>query len=197
MADQLSMTIIPRLFAAGLSLDNASSRLRVSTTAHATALTAGHIDDAIRILDQAIKEIRAIVFPATERDAVEGADLPGRLQAVVADMAAVLGFPPLVSLSSALTDAVPHDMGDDLVVALRESLANVVRHARARSVEVTVTTSPHRLTLEVADDGVGLGRMHRGRELRCAQQRAEYHSGTFQTTTPDHGGTRVVWSVPL
>jgi len=197
IAAALSTNIVQRLFAAGLALDGASSGLRTSTTVQATIITAHHVDNAVRILDETINEIRAIIFPGTERGAAEGPNLPGRLQAVVTDMAAVLGFPPSVFLSAALTGAVPRDLGDDLVVALRESLANVVRHARARSVAVSVRMIPGRLSLEVTDDGVGIGRMSRNRGLRFMQERAEQHSGTLWTSTLDHGGTRVVWSVPL
>ncbi|WP_433505387.1 sensor histidine kinase [Pseudonocardia halophobica] len=197
IAAELSNNIVHRLFAAGLSLNSAASRLRTSTTVHATSLTAGHIDDAIRILDETINEIRTILFPPTERRLAEGDDLLRRLQAIITDMAAVLGFPPSVFLAAALGGFVPQELGNDLVIALRESLANVVRHACARSVSISVEVTPGRLTLEVTDDGVGISTKTRNRGLREMRQRAEHHSGSFSISTSDCGGTRVVWSVPM
>ena len=46
--------------------------------------------------------------------------------------------------------------GEQLLAVLRESLSNVIRHAEASSVDVTLAAGTE-LVLVVSDDGVGPG----------------------------------------
>lgn len=198
IAAELYDSVIHRLFAAGLSLHSAAGRLRTSTASESTSVAAAHIGDAVRTLDEAIGEIRAALYPAPARYRRAGrTNLPARLEAVVADMAAVLGFTPSTRMPAALADAVPTVIGDDLVIALREALANIVRHARARSATVTVEVETRHVTLQVVDDGVGVGADAWRGGLADLQARAEHHGGTLSTNSPDRPGTRLVWSVPM
>lgn len=63
----------------------------------------------------------------------------------------------LTSFSAA---TLPHRLSRDVETAVyritQEALTNVARHARARSVQVTLGVEGDRLRLEVEDDGVGL-----------------------------------------
>jgi signal transduction histidine kinase len=79
---------------------------------------------------------------------------------------------------------------------LREALTNVARHAGAGTAEVSVTTTAGGLTLEVSDDGRGIGDVTRSSGLANMRRRAENHGGTFRTTPGDPSGTRLSWSVP-
>ncbi len=83
---------------------------------------------------------------------------------------------------------------------LREALSNVVRHAAATCVEVSVVLRPDgELVGTVTDDGVGPGRGERpgGRGLANMARRAEALGGSAHIGMGrDRKGTRVTWSVP-
>lgn len=63
-------------------------------------------------------------------------------------------------LTSFTAATLPHRLPRDVETAIyritQEALTNVARHARARSVQVTLGVEGDRLRLEVEDDGVGL-----------------------------------------
>jgi signal transduction histidine kinase/ligand-binding sensor domain-containing protein len=87
-----------------------------------------------------------------------------------------------------------------LFLLVKEALHNVVKHARARSVEVSVSRRGRRLLVTVTDDGVGLGGAPTstdGRGLASMSSRAGSLYGTFRTERPAAGGTRLVVDVPL
>jgi signal transduction histidine kinase len=78
---------------------------------------------------------------------------------------------------------------------LREALTNTARHAHASRVDVEVTASPELLTVEIADDGVGLRGVERRSGLANLQGRAERHGGEF--TVLDQPGTGLRWTARL
>ncbi|WP_185970553.1 PAS domain-containing sensor histidine kinase [Tepidimonas sediminis] len=85
---------------------------------------------------------------------------------------------------------------------LRECLNNVARHARAHRVEVTLRRGASGwLTLEVADDGVGLepARAGGGRRLGLVslQERARTLKGRLHLDTAPGRGTRIRLDAPL
>lgn len=86
--------------------------------------------------------------------------------------------------------------GHVLYRVLQESLANVLRHARASRVRVTVSWSDDEVTLMVSDDGIG-GEVHPGRGLAGMAARVEGLGGHLCLTSGDEGGLAVVASLPL
>lgn len=86
----------------------------------------------------------------------------------------------------------------------REAIANAVRHAQARRIEVVVTFEPECLSLELRDDGCGftaeLG--ERAREqghlgLSGMRNRAARAGGTCEVRPGTDGGTVVAVTLPL
>jgi signal transduction histidine kinase len=86
----------------------------------------------------------------------------------------------------------------NLYLALKEALHNIVKHARAHSVQIRFDLKPEELTLTVADDGCGLtqndpalaadGSQNHG--LRNMRSRLEQAGGSVQIeSTPGHGTT--------
>jgi signal transduction histidine kinase/ligand-binding sensor domain-containing protein len=91
-----------------------------------------------------------------------------------------------------------------LYLILKESLTNIVRHARATQVTVRAVTTGGTLRVEIADDGVGLeGGEERakggsGRGLDSLRQRAAMLGGSLTIASTDAGrGTRLVLDVPI
>ena len=115
---------------------------------------AGRLDRSLALMDAGIRSIRRVtddlrptllddlgLLPALRSLATEFAERSGTPVELVAPRA----LPPLAKEA-------------ELAVfrALQEALANVARHAEARTVRVTITGDDRAVTLEVRDDGRGL-----------------------------------------
>ena len=101
----------------------------------------------------------------------------------------------------------PTRLGSDLELAAyriaQEALTNVVRHAHARQATVSLTFADDRLSLSVADDGVGIG-SHVGAGARGARlgiigmrERVSMAGGSFEVIATQPHGTCVQATVPL
>lgn len=89
---------------------------------------------------------------------------------------------------------------------VQEALTNVVRHAHASHVRVTITLAGDELALEVIDDGTGAGELgssaeNAGHGIRGMRERVEALAGTFEagTATAEGGseGFLVAARIPL
>ncbi|MEZ4301265.1 MAG: sensor histidine kinase [Polyangiaceae bacterium] len=98
------------------------------------------------------------------------------------------------------------DLDDRIALSLyrvlQEALTNVVKHAEARSVEVSLDISKTHLSLMVTDDGRGLPadlprrRDGGGLGLIGMRERAESQGGTLSVERGEQGGTRVHLEMP-
>jgi signal transduction histidine kinase len=84
---------------------------------------------------------------------------------------------------------------------VQEALTNIVRHARAHRVAITLETEGGSLLLAVCDDGVGLDTagvdMRRTHGLALMRQRAAALGGEWRALRPEGGGTRIEVRLPL
>jgi signal transduction histidine kinase len=77
-----------------------------------------------------------------------------------------------------------------------ESLANVAKHARARSASVSIEQLHDSVVVEIVDDGVGGADTERGTGLRGLADRVEALGGRLRVWTPPGKGTRVRAEIP-
>lgn len=95
---------------------------------------------------------------------------------------------------------VPAESALQILRVLQESLTNVLKHSRARTVdiEVALEREPARLMLSIADDGGGfdLSAAARGRGIPGMQRRARRIGATLDITA-GHGGTCITLAYPL
>ena len=84
---------------------------------------------------------------------------------------------------------------------VQEGLANVLKHARARSVTVSLELSATWLQVRVEDDGIGIPlerlRALRAHGLAAMRQRARALGGHWTVLRPSTGGTRIEVRLPL
>ena len=92
-----------------------------------------------------------------------------------------------------------------LFQAVRELLANVIKHANASEIKISVKNTENSLQIVVEDDGVGfdptkIGPRAIGRGgfgLFNIKERLEYFGGDFEIESRANNGTRVTMTVAL
>jgi signal transduction histidine kinase len=77
-----------------------------------------------------------------------------------------------------------------------EALANVAKHASASRVQISVTSRPGGITVEVADDGAGGADPDSGTGIRGLADRVETLEGTLTVESSPRRGTRLVAGIP-
>lgn len=84
---------------------------------------------------------------------------------------------------------------------VQEALANVLKHARAGTVEASLEIAPPWLLVRVQDDGVGIPprrlRALQAHGLAAMRHRARALGGQLEIQTPRAGGTRIEVRLPL
>jgi signal transduction histidine kinase len=97
------------------------------------------------------------------------------------------------------SQAVPARVRHDLLVLVKESLANAARHAGARSITLQVSAADGQLRLTVRDDGAGFDpdQVQRGSGLRNLRERLEQAGGSFTVSSAPSQGTVITATVPL
>jgi signal transduction histidine kinase len=84
---------------------------------------------------------------------------------------------------------------------VQEALTNIVKHARAGTIEVSVELRSPWLVLRIRDDGVGFPlerlRALRAHGLAAMRQRAAGFGGQWQVRRPVSGGTEIEVRLPL
>jgi signal transduction histidine kinase len=131
---------------------------------------------------------------------------PARLEerglvAAVRDLAAQSGFPVVIEADEAA--GYRRLLGDTSTVEVyrivQEALANVMRHSGARRARVSISCRDDRLTVVIADEGIGFDVAHlpeSGIGLAGMMERARLIGGHFSIESAPEAGTRVTVSVP-
>jgi signal transduction histidine kinase len=178
--------VIQRLFAVGLTLENAA---RLTVRPEVQSRITGAVDD----IDATIKDIRRTIFELSS--APDAGDLRAELGEAVAVMAPALGFTPQLRTDGPVDTLVTAALRPHLLAAVRETLSNVARHAQAAHAEVHHEVGGD-VVLTVRDDGVGMPEGGRRSGLRNLADRAAALGGTFEVRPGNPGGTVAVWRVP-
>jgi PAS domain S-box-containing protein len=191
IARDLHDTVIQRLFAVGLSLQGA---LGGSSLSRVTERVEGAIDE----IDGTIRDIRTSIFSLHARR-MPTAGLRDDVLATAREAGRALAFEPHVVFDGPIDAATPDSVREHLVPTLREALSNVVKHASASHVSVSLTIASGELLLQVVDDGIGVPAdgAHGGRGLGNMTERALALGGRCEIRPGDGGGTLFEWHVPL
>ncbi len=94
---------------------------------------------------------------------------------------------------------LPDDDTRHLFLFFRESLHNIIRHARAAKVTVHVEMTAGHFRLAITDDGIGIDpeRLARPATLHALRQRAEALGAEFTVESQPGAGTQLVLAIPL
>ena len=172
-----------RLIALSLDLSMLENRLGADSDARA------QIDQARQEIAQSLEELRAVahgLHPAV----VSGHGLAVALESLAARA------PVPVRMTVELEKRVDEQLEVAAYYVVSESLANVGKHAQARSATIAVTRADGQLVVEVVDDGIGGADSEAGSGLRGLADRVEALDGRLRVWTPHGGGTRVRAEMP-
>jgi signal transduction histidine kinase len=189
IARDLHDHVIQRLFATGMQ---AQGTMRRSTDPDTRERLAHIVEE----LDTTVREIRTAIFDLHTAGEGPAGGLSRRLLDTAAETAAGSGMAPSVRISGPLDALVTPEIGTHAVAVVREAVSNVVRHAAATAVTVTVEAGQD-LLVEVVDDGVGFDQDAARSGLRNLEQRARECGGECTVTRGPVSGTRLSWRVPL
>jgi signal transduction histidine kinase len=97
-----------------------------------------------------------------------------------------------------VSEELPEEHKTGIYRIVQEGLHNVVRHARARSVKISVEQQPAQLLLSIADDGRGFKAPgEKGMGLLGIQERVSNLGGTFAVESEPGRGTTLRVVLPL
>jgi len=209
-----------RLAAEGARLARAEERARIAREIHDTlaqGLTAIalQVEGALQQLDRDPVKARdrmerALAVSRTSLDearrsvlGLRGSPLGGKtlgeaLGSLARSFTSETGVRVTVSAQNA--GALPAAVEAELFRIAQEALANVRKHAKAKSVKITLKVSRRSATLSIVDDGRGLavrGASPQGHGIIGMQERAQLVNGTLRINSRAGQGTRVAIAVPL
>ena len=188
----------------GISQTLAAARIKVSEALRGSeASSAEALHQVLRLLDDAVRQTRSLTHEISPRVLY---DLG--FEAAVQWLAEEFSRHHDLEISF-VSEPGPKPLGESLSVflfkAVRELLINVVKHARARTVEVTLERREGMLVVTVRDDGGGFAVDERlysrsgsdGFGLFNIRDRLDYYGGSCEVTSTRGAGTSVVMSAPL
>ncbi|MCS7479361.1 GAF domain-containing protein [Umezawaea endophytica] len=188
IARDLHDHVIQRLFVTGMSLQGTLRRI-TSTEVRGRVMT------AVEQLDQTVREIRTSIFDL-QSAGDDGVSLRRRLLDVIAELTESTELSPAVRMSGTVDNSVSDELAEHVEAVVREAVSNVVRHARASALTVTVEAGDE-LIISIVDDGVGVPQDIARSGLLNLEHRAQRFGGSLSVTSGTGGGSRVTWRVPL
>jgi signal transduction histidine kinase len=188
IARDLHDHVVQHIFATALSLDRLGRSLEPEQADVAARLSRS-VDD----LHGTIVRIRTSIFELHEAEDTSSEAVRGRLADVVRSATEGHDLRPDLHIRCEL-DRLPPDLVLDLVAVVRELVTNVVRHARARRMTVTVEVED-RVRVVVTDDGCGLPAVPVRSGLANLAARAERRAGALVCRS-SADGTEIEWAVP-
>lgn len=175
-----------------LNLEAASRTLKKDNL----ELAQEHIEHARGLAQAGLAEARLSVRALRPVD-LRQADLANALQALLRRAEA---SGTLRGRFSALGEkvALPGEVESELLRIAQEAVTNVLKHAGAQHVELTLAFEPAAVRLSIVDDGIGFdpGGHHEGFGLLGMRERAERIGARLLVTSSTAGRTRVETVVP-
>jgi PAS domain S-box-containing protein len=155
------------------------------------------LDYVLSLAEAGIAEMRALIFELRP----ESLESDG-VVAALEKQAAALEARHKIEVETTLCDEpeIPLEAKEALYRIAQEALHNVVKHARASSVQIMMECDSGEVTLEVSDDGTGFDAKadfpgHFG--LRSMHERASRLGGTLKLETAPDKGTSVRARIPV
>ncbi|HEX3310833.1 MAG TPA: sensor histidine kinase [Streptosporangiaceae bacterium] len=147
------------------------------------------IEAAGKEAKEALTELRELargIHPAVLTET----GLAGAIQALVERS------PAVVTITEVPRERFPAVIEATAYFVVSEALANVAKHARAGTAQVSIRRLPGRLAVRVSDDGAGGARPERGSGLAGLADRVASAGGVLRVDSPPGAGTRLEADIP-
>jgi signal transduction histidine kinase len=191
LARELHDSVSQALFGIGLGARTARTQLDRDP-----AKVAEPLDYVVSLAEAGLTEMRALIFELRP-DALELEGLVGSLEKQLAALRARHGL----DIDADLGDEpeTTFEVKETIYRIAQETLNNVVKHARARTITVHLTQGGAGIRLEIGDDGVGFDPTgdfpgHLG--LRSMRERAARIGAVLELESAPGQGTRTCILVP-
>jgi PAS domain S-box-containing protein len=189
IARDLHDLVIQRLFATGMALEGSLRFVR-------DPQVGGRVSAAVDALDATVREIRTVIFELESPSAVH-TSVRSMIIHLIDEVTEALGFEPTVRFDGPVDAAISDEVRPHLLAAVRETLSNVSRHAKATDVSVAVEVGATETVLRVSDNGIGVDQtLDHESGLANLRSRAEELGGSMELPSSE-AGTTIIWRVPI
>lgn len=192
LARDLHDTVKQQTYASRMQLTTARNLLHSNPAA-----TAGHIETALQLNRETQEELKLIIDELRPA-ALQGRGLTQAMKEYVSRWQEHTGIKVEIAISGERSLSL--DVEQALYRILQESLANVARHAKADAVSLSLSMSPGRVTLAIADNGHGFDTNSVSSSsygLMGMEQRLKEVGGTLKVQSILSAGTTVIAEVQL
>jgi signal transduction histidine kinase len=189
IARDLHDHVIQSLFAVGLGLQ--------SIVGSATGQVAARISAQVDAIDVTIRQIRQTIFQLGTTPSATTWSQKKRFNQLVREILEGEGIDSSLDFRGPVDTLIGSELGDEVSAVLREALSNVVRHADATRVDITIAVSATEVRVVVTDNGRGLGEVGKRSGLNNLDHRASARGGRFTTAARAPSGTTIDWAVPV
>jgi signal transduction histidine kinase len=184
--------IIQSIYGVGLALEGAQHILKEDPVA-----TKEKIEHAIQGLNQAIRDIRAYILDLRPRQLGNEGLLAG-IKRLIAEYRANTFSEVLFTAPDSDMKELTQTQALALFHICQEALANAAKHAKAKTVQISLWTTNERALMEVHDDGRGFDTEQKdtfiGHGLANMQTRARSAGGDIDISSiPGQGTTVFAW----
>ena len=187
--------IIQSIYAVGLTLEHA--RLLLKDTPEQSG---NRIEQAVADLNKTIRDIRAYILDLRPRQ-LKDENITQGIYRLVQEFRANTLIDVMLSCPKEGISNLPEPQALALFHICQEALANIAKHAKARTVQVTVWTTAERALLEIQDDGRGFDsesiKLSIGHGLSNMETRALNAGGEVDISSEPGKGTTVLAWVPI
>jgi PAS domain S-box-containing protein len=155
------------------------------------------LDYSLSLAEAGMAEMRALIFELRP----ESLKMEGLVAALEKQAAAIEARYRLrVRAELCVEPEAPLEAKEAVYRIAQEALHNIVKHARARNVEINMKCDPDWIKLDISDDGTGFDGQkefpgHLG--LRSMRERASRLGGTLRVQSAPGSGTRIWARIPL
>jgi signal transduction histidine kinase len=162
------------------------------------------LGDTVAIIDQALEQTRSLIFELSP-PILHDLGLEAALRSLTTRMQHLHGI-KIAYTYEGKGKKLPEDLSVLLFRAVRELLFNIVKHAKATQVTISLAKNHDQLQIEVVDDGIGFDPAQAARRLRrggsgfglfSVSERLQHLGGSFDITSRPGSGTRALLTAPL
>lgn len=186
--------ILQSLYAVGLGLESCKPLIRQGK--HKDAFTT--VEQAISQLNHVMAEVRNFIA-GLESEMLQGGDFQAALRTVICLATQSHPLDCRVHIDQEALPHIPMDRALQLLNILREALSNIVRHAQASSISVSLRRLRRTIRIRVHDNGVGFDfttASGTGHGLQNMAARAKKIAGHFDLRSAPGRGTTIIVDVP-